>query len=378
MHKINLKKKHLVLGIMSGTSLDGIDYALCEISASKIVLKKMWSHKFTPELYKKISAAANGDLKSYEVAQLHHDLGRYYAAKAPNVKCDYVGLHGQTIFHNPSKKNPATFQIGEPSYLAMKFKVPVISQFRNMDLAVGGQGAPLATLFHKKVFGLKNKIVAVNNIGGISNVTYLPKQTDSKTKVMAFDTGPGNMLIDKAMQHFSKNKKFYDESGDMAARGISNLYLVEKWISATKYISEKPPKSTGRELFGEKYFQKMLNDCKNRGLNPFDTIATITLFTVESIVENYLTVFDKRMPDRIVICGGGAKNNTLMGMLKFRMRSVQSQMEILTSDELGWPSHSIEAAAFALLAYHTMNDVPGNIPEATGAKRAVILGQVTV
>src|ERR1700677_4286756 len=215
------KKKHVVMGIMSGTSLDGVDFALCEITPTDIKLKKIWSTTYPKELRSRILAAASNWLSSYELAQLHHDLGRFYALKIPKVEFDYVGLHGQTVFHNPDPKNPATQQIGEPAYLAAKIKRPVICQFRNMDLAMGGQGAPLATLFHKNVFAKKASSVAVNNLGGISNVTYL-----SGEKILSFDTGPANMLIDYAVERVTKGKKSFDEKGVLASNGIPNQGII--------------------------------------------------------------------------------------------------------------------------------------------------------
>jgi anhydro-N-acetylmuramic acid kinase len=374
---------HKVLGIMSGTSLDGVDYALCEISPSRVKLKKMWSVDYPRELRKRLLAAASDKLSSYGLSQLHHDLGRFYADKAPAVKFDYVGLHGQTIFHNPSKKG-ATFQMGEPAYLAARFNVPVINQFRTMDLALGGQGAPLATLFHKRVFGRKNLNVAVNNLGGISNVTYLPK---SGGKILSFDTGPANILIDGAMARLTKGKQTCDIGGAFAAQGISSTGLVYKWLKHP-YFAKRPPKSTGREEFNEKFLTKALVDCKKAKLGKFDVIATLTEFTALSIALNYER-FLPQWPDVVVLCGGGSKNPTLTKYISHGLKETQwvdilgnkkkdfRPIEVVASDDWGWPSQAIEAAAFALLAFCTMTQKTGNIPQTTGAKRAAVLGQIT-
>jgi anhydro-N-acetylmuramic acid kinase len=382
MTMLNIKKrKHLVLGIMSGTSLDGVDYALCEIGpkSSDVKLKKTHSVTYPKQLKARILAAASNWLSSYELAQLHHDLGRFYAAHAPKVNCDYVGLHGQTIFHNPRKPNPATSQIGEPAYLAAKLGKPVITQFRNMDLAMGGQGAPLATLFHQQVFGKKNQIVAINNLGGISNVTYL-----SKNKVLSFDTGPANILIDYAIERITKHRQSYDIEGRMASRGIPNQILILKWMKHP-FFKKNPPKSTGREEFGPHFFEKIWKDCKAEGLSNEDIVATITGFTARSIADAYAKHLPQ-FPDRVVLSGGGAANPVLQKMIRQELRSTQWQknrykvsapVDVLTTDDLGWPSQSIEAAAFGLLAFQTVTGKAGNLHKTTGATRAAVLGQIT-
>ena len=223
-----------VLGIMSGTSIDSVDYALCTVSKKRIELRELWTANFPGPLREALHAAARGDLKSWAFCQLHHDLGRFYASHAMGgsgkLKAALVGLHGQTVFHNPSKKNPATFQLGEPAHLVEKLRVPVVNNFRVADLAAGGQGAPLATIFHQFVFGERGKHVCVNNLGGISNVTSLDWKVagrrartgarhPAQASVLAFDTGPANMLIDFAMRHFSGGKKHFDRGGAWAARG---------------------------------------------------------------------------------------------------------------------------------------------------------------
>jgi anhydro-N-acetylmuramic acid kinase len=377
------KKGDLVLGIMSGTSFDGVDYALCEISKNNIELKKMWSHGYPASLKKRLLKAAHDELSSYEVAQLHHDLGRFYALKAPTIKCDYVGLHGQTIFHRPHKTLPATYQIGEPAYLGAKLKVPVINQFRNMDLAMGGQGAPLATLFHRAVFSHPKMTVAVNNLGGISNVTYLPAGLASQ-KILSFDTGPANMLIDRAMEHFTKGKTSYDEEGFFASQGLADQGVIDKWLKHP-FFKIKPPKSTGREEFGAVFFKRAIKDCQKARLNPYDTVATFTDFTAMSIAITYAQFLPK-FPDLVVLSGGGAMNPTLVSRIRWALRNIQWEkfknkmtkpVDITTTDALGWPAQSIEAAAFALLAYRTVHGLSGNIPTTTGATRAAILGQIT-
>jgi anhydro-N-acetylmuramic acid kinase len=373
-----------ILGIMSGTSLDGVDYALCEMTKNAIELKGLWSVSYDNELRKRLMKAATDNLSSYEVCQLHHDLGRFYAKHAPPVKFNYVGLHGQTIFHNPSRKAPATFQLGEPAYLAARFNVPVVNQFRTMDLALGGQGAPLATMFHKHVFGgNKNIDVAVNNLGGISNVTFLPASgktspSSRHQKILSFDTGPANILIDLAIHHFTKGKQTFDKEGAFAARGLSSPDLIEKWLKL-KFFKKLPPKSTGREEFGEEFFFKALSDCRRKKLSPHDTVATFTDFTAQSLALSY-EKFLPRMPSIVILCGGGAQNPTLRIMIRKALNERQfgKLIVVTTTDALGWPAQSIEAAAFALLAFTSMNGLPGNICETTGARKAAVLGQISL
>src|SRR5579872_2129498 len=199
---------------MSGTSIDGVDYALCDADREAIVLRRWWSVPFPAGLRHRLHAAAGDAAKTYELAQLHHDLGRFYARHAMDglagVKVDLTGLHGQTVFHNPSRSRPATLQIAEPAYLVEALKAPVVNNFRAGDIAAGGQGAPLATIFHQWVFACRGAHVCVNNLGGISNVTSLDWRGNRRA-VMAFDTGPANVLIDMAMRHLTGGRKQMDK-----------------------------------------------------------------------------------------------------------------------------------------------------------------------
>lgn len=358
-----------VLGIMSGTSIDSVDYALCDIAAGKVRLLRHWQVPFSRALKHRLHAAARGECSSHELAQLHHDLGRFYARHAEG-KPQLVGVHGQTIYHNPSKSNAATLQIGEPAWLTGRLRIPVISNFRAADLAAGGQGAPLATMFHLHAFGDQGRHVCVNNLGGISNVTSIDWRRGKQPKVMAFDTGPANVLIDIAVRHFTKGKSHFDRNGAWARRGKVQQTLVEEWL-AHPYFARKPPKSTGRELFGESFWNREFPRMQKAGLGKFDVVATLTAFTVRSIALNYERHLSAA-PDRMILTGGGAANAALVAAIKKEL-SVQT----ITSAEIAWPLQSIEAAAFALLAWLRFMGKPGNLPETTGAKRPVLLGQIT-
>ncbi len=330
---------------MSGTSIDSVDYALCEIGGPRIKLRAFWSARFPAALRETLREAAKGNLPSHQLAQAHHDLGRFYAAHAtpPGSPCsDVVGLHGQTIFHNPSAKNPATFQLGEPAYLAERLRVPVISNFRAADIAAGGQGAPLATIFHELVFARRGEHVCVNNLGGISNVTSLDWREARRPRVMAFDTGPANMLIDLAMRYLTDDKNSLDKNGRWAARGRPSGDILRRWLKHD-YFRRQPPKSTGPELFGEPFFKTAQRDMK--GLTPFDQLATLTEFTARSLALNY-KMHLPGLPRRIILSGGGAANPPLVAAIarQFSDRPV----EIQTSESCGWPVQAIEPAAFAL------------------------------
>jgi anhydro-N-acetylmuramic acid kinase len=368
-------KKRLVLGIMSGTSIDSVDYALCEIAGRGIALRAAWSAPFPRALQAILRAAARGELPSHQLAQAHHDLGRFYAARAlppAGEPPQLIGLHGQTVFHNPSARNPATLQLGEPAYLAERLRVPVINNFRAADMAAGGQGAPLATIFHERVFARRGQHVCVNNLGGISNVTSLDWRHGPRPRVLAFDTGPANMLIDLAMLHFTAGKMSMDKNGDWAARGKPCEKILRRWLRHN-YFRKKPPKSTGREMFGEPFLKTAMQDMK--GMSQYDQIATLTEFTARSIALNY-KLHLPQVPQRIILTGGGASNSQLVRAI--RCQFPDHPVVVQTSDSCGWPVLAIEPAAFALLADLRMRRQPGNFPQTTGARHSALLGQETL
>ena len=363
-------KKRLVLGIMSGTSLDGVDYALCEIGAG-VRLLEFWSAAFPPRRRRALHSAAAGELRSHALGQLHHDLGRFYAAHArPQRRPDAAGLHGQTVFHHPSPTAPATLQLGEPAYLAEALCAPVVSNFRAADIAAGGQGAPLATMYHRMAFARRGEALCVNNIGGISNVTALDWRRGRQPRVLAFDTGPGNVLIDMAARHFTHGKQAMDKNGRRALRGAPVNPLVESWLRHS-YFQKPPPKSTGRELFGEPFFARASQDLRNA--SPEDALATFTEFTAGSIALNYRLHLGFE-PSRILLTGGGSLNPALVAAIA---RRFGGGVQIVSSESMGWPPQAIEPAAFALLAWLRLDGLPGNLPETTGARRPVLLGQIT-
>ncbi len=370
-------KKRLVLGIMSGTSIDSVDYALCRIDGRSIELRAFWSANCPAALRETLHAAARGELKSHALAQAHHDLGRFYArhAAAPQGsgggRPEWAGMHGQTVFHHPSRRDPATLQLGEAAYLAERLRVPVVSNFRAADMAAGGQGAPLATIFHQFVFARRGEHVCVNNLGGISNVTSLDWRRGGRPRVLAFDTGPANVLIDLAARYGTEGKLAMDKDGRRAARGRPAERLLRRWLEHD-YFRLKPPKSTGREMFGEPFFEMALRQMGRLG--PFDQAATLTEFSARSLALNYRLHLPS-LPQRVILTGGGALNPTLVRAIGRQFAG--GAVDIRTSENFGWPVQAIEPAAFALLAYLRMERKPGNLAQTTGARRSVLLGQVS-
>jgi anhydro-N-acetylmuramic acid kinase len=367
----------LVLGIMSGTSIDGVDYALCEVGHSSIRLIKHWARAFPAVLQCRLHAAAANECSAHELAQLHHDLGRLFAqqAKPLRPRPALVGLHGQTVYHNPDRRAPATLQLGEPAYLAEALRVPVISNFRAGDIAAGGQGAPLATLFHKSVFAQRGRHVCVNNLGGISNVTSLDWRRGREPHIMAFDTGPANVLIDLAMRELTRGRQHCDQDGAWAKAGVVHEGLLARWLQHP-FFAVRPPKSTGRELFGEVFWRAEQKRIRAARLLSRDIVATLTELTARSLALNYQKHL-RSVPDSVVLCGGGARNGFLVARITSALNELNPSVRVAPSTELGWPVQAIEPAAFGLLAFQRWHHRPANIPSTTGAHRAVCLGQIT-
>ncbi|MBM3880434.1 MAG: anhydro-N-acetylmuramic acid kinase [Verrucomicrobia bacterium] len=378
MSAVTSKHPTLVLGIMSGTSIDSVDYALCAVTETSVMLWRHWQVGFPAALRRRLHGAARGAASAWELGQLHHDLGRFYATGAKEgprqPRPALVGLHGQTVFHHPDPRSPATLQIGEPAWLVEALRVPVVANFRSADLAAGGQGAPLATQFHRVAFACPGEFVCVNNLGGISNVTALDWRRGREPRVQAFDTGPANVLLDLALRHFTRGRWHFDRGGAWAARGRVAEGLVERWL-AHPFFRMRPPKSTGRELFGEPFWRDALAASVRAKLTRYDLVATLTEFTARSVALNYRLHLGG-MPTRVILTGGGAANPQLLNRIAHQLRAWNGRIRVLSSDEVGWPLQAIEAAAFALLAFYRWRGLPGNIPSTTGARRAAMLGQL--
>lgn len=395
-----------VAGIMSGTSADGIDVAVVRIQARPgrknknaagmarprslapaLTLVAHEGFPFPAALRKAVLAAMNaGAISTAELARLNWRLGIAYAeavkatAARHRVKLDLIGCHGQTLYHQPraaayaGRNFGCTWQAGEAQVLAAELRVPVVSNFRPADILAGGQGAPLVPLLDYALFADARRGRVLQNIGGIANLTAIPAGAQPRA-VLAFDTGPGNMVIDAlAMALFARP---FDRNGALAAKGAVLMPVLQAALQ-DRYFRLKPPRTAGREQFGREYAARFLDHCRAFSSRGEDALATATALTAETIARSYaqfVRPLMKRGPVDFVVSGGGARNRALMAMLQARLAPMGC--ELAASGDFGWPVEAKEAAAFALLAWHTWHRLPGNIPAATGARRAVLLGQVT-
>lgn len=370
----------LVLGLISGTSADGVDAVIVEINgkgeALKITQKAFKTYRFSPELQDEIIRVSHERVNSGDISSLNFRLGKFFGESAlrlinesriPFSRIKLIGSHGQTISHLPGR---ASLQIGEPSIIAAITGKITIADFRPADIAAGGEGAPLSCLLHYELFKKKGTCTLVINIGGISNFTLI-SSSGSKKDVFAFDTGPGNMIIDSIVRIMSNGKKRFDENGEIASQARVNREILEELLGHP-FISKKPPKSTGREEFGGPIVKRLLEVIKRKKEKIENIIATVTAFTVESIYLNYKKFIKPYNVSRIVVTGGGVENNFIMRLLREKF----SPIPVYTFEDFGLNSHSTEAVAFALLAYETYHGRPGNIPSATGAKKEAILGKI--
>lgn len=379
-----------VAGVMSGTSADGIDVALVRIApggdAPKIKLLAHHATAYPPELRRKVLAAMNAQQTSTaELARLNWRLGVAYAEavrdalKRTPLKLDLVGCHGQTVYHQAmaaayaSRRIACTWQLGEPSLIAGAVGVPVVSNFRPADMAAGGQGAPLVPLLDYTMFAHPKRARVLQNIGGIGNLTAIAAGANAKS-LIAFDTGPGNMVMDALMKRlFNKN---YDRDGRTAARGRVLRRVVDAALRAS-YFKKRPPKTAGREQFGSTFTDDFLKACNRAGGRPEDAVASAAALTAESIALAYDRFVQpplKDAPVDFIVSGGGSRNGTLMSMLSELLE--RPGRRVFVSDAAGVPSQAKEAMAFALLAWQTWHGLAGNVPAATGATRAVVLGEI--
>lgn len=373
-----------VVGLMSGTSLDGIDAALVRINgfaeSTKVELIEFINEDIPEKLKMEVMDCFSVNRSNVElICSVNFKLGYLFAdavkkvcakAKFDISKLDLIGSHGQTIYHIPSPYDDmirSTLQIGEPAVIAYETGTVVVSNFRTMDMAAGGQGAPLVP-YTEYLLYRSGKNRALQNIGGIGNVTVIPAKC-SMDYMYAFDTGPGNMIIDEVVRRLKGQK--YDKGGNYAASGKVNKNLLDELMSI-KYINEAPPKTTGREFFGSQFVDELL---KNWGhLESNDIIATVTMFTAKSIAENYRNyIFNKCKIDEVILGGGGSYNDTLVSMLK----KLLPECRVIIQEDLGYSSDAKEAIAFAVLANETIKGCYGNVLGATGAKERVILGNIT-
>ena len=345
----------LAVGLMSGTSADGVSAALVRIGPGRAV--RVLRHITEPySLSEQTAILALRDASTSVLSEVNFRLGRRFAAAARRVmkgaKPRVIGSHGQTVWHAPGRH---TLQIGEPSIIAEETGVDVVADFRPRDIAAGGQGAPLVPFFDEFVFGGSTSRVALN-IGGMANVTLLGART------IAFDTGPGNALIDDMVRRFTRGRETFDRGGRIARSGRIDTRLLARLLRHP-YFRKSPPKSTGRELFGPDFAGSIRPSA--------DAIATLTIFTAQTIAEA-IHRFARPFPAEVIASGGGVFNDTLMGHLAWLL----APAPVASSEAYGLPPLAKECAAFALLAARAIQGLPNTIPSATGARRAVSAGKI--
>lgn len=381
------KDRKLVIGLMSGTSVDGIDAALIELCGhgkdTTAKLLHFINSPFSPSMRQRIMQLFNGG-SSAELCHMNFLLGHLFADAALALcrsnhispdEIDLIGSHGQTIYHIPEPIEDtgyqirSTLQIGEPAIIAAKTGAVTVGNFRVADMALMGNGAPLVPYSEYLLYADNTRTVALQNIGGIGNITVLPKGCDIN-QIMAFDTGPGNMVIDAAMELLTNGRQTYDDGGQLGLSGQVYLPLLQQFLQDT-YFAKKPPKTTGREYFGAQYTKQFVAAAQNLGLSAADIIATATAITSHSIaqaIEQLVPAVHR--PQRLIVGGGGSYNACLLAQL----RTLLPQVEVLTNEDLGLSSDAKEAVAFAVLANEAIHTGCSNVPAATGALRATVLG----
>ena len=389
MKKLLRKNEMIVAGMMSGTSADGINVALVRLKGppaersaeGRIELLGHAEYAYPKKVRAAVLAAMNAKQASVaDLARLSFLLGELYSdavlatEKLSRRKVQLVGCHGQTLYHQSESKNflghkiAATWQTGEGAIIAARTGVPVVADFRPADMAAGGKGAPLVPFLDYMLFRDARIGRIVQNIGGIANLTAIPPNT-STDRVIAFDTGPGNMVIDQLVSRITQGGQTYDRDGAIAASGQIDPKLLAKLLR-DKYFRAKPPKTAGREQYGAEFVSKLLDT----ELSSEDLIATATALTAESIalgVRNFVT--PEMRVDEVFVSGGGTHNPTLMRMLAKAMNPIP----VKESSEVGLDVDAKEAIAFAVMAYETAHQRPSNVPMATGARRSVVLGKLT-
>lgn len=387
-------QKNLVIGIMSGTSMDGIDTALVEISgfgtATCLNLIKFHTFAFPEKIKNVLFEVVKGKLISAcEFSNLNTLLGELFAECALGLlkmsditpeKIDIIGSHGQTIFHNPCKTDylgypiSTTLQIGDGSVIAQITGITTISDFRTADIALGGQGAPLVPYFDFITLGSNEYNRVILNIGGIGNISLLPAGQNSD-KVIASDTGPGNMIIDALMKYYSKGLSFYDKDGKWCGKGTVNVLLLEQMMQ-NPYIKRGIPKTTGRELFGEDYTLNLIKE--NSEISKYDLVATATKFTVLTIADFIKRFCIKKgtpkKPWQLLVSGGGYYNPCIMAGFKKEL----PDFEVTGTSKYNIPEDAKEAIAFAVLANEAFMGHINVLPHTTGAAHGAILGKISL
>lgn len=401
------------IGLISGTSVDGIDAAFVEITGRDIDLQiKLLAGETYPypsALREQILEVCGGKaLSMAELAALDDAIATQFALAAQSIQVGYppahlIGSHGQTVFHRPPRKQGSrgvgeqgstgvgeqgrgrkidseflgySLQLGRGEVISDLTNVPTVSNFRAADIAAGGEGAPLVPKVDAYLFTHATKYRCIQNLGGIGNVAYLPsrEQPNWEQQVCGWDTGPGNSLLDLAVQKLTNSQQSFDKNGSWAAQGTPCQILVNEWLKQD-FFQQSPPKSTGRELFGEAYLNQCWQDAQAYELTPADWLATLTELTIASVVHSYRN-FLPQMPNQVLLCGGGSHNLYLRQRLSEKLAG---ESEVLTTDEVGVSADFKEAIAFAILAYWRFScSFPGNLPQVTGARQPMLLGDIFI
>ncbi|MEA5593862.1 anhydro-N-acetylmuramic acid kinase [Rivularia sp. UHCC 0363] len=375
-----------VIGLMSGTSVDGIDAALVDIFGTgldlKIELIAGETYPYPREIRERIlSCCAGQTISMLEFAELDDAVALSFAKAAIAIqsghqKATLIGSHGQTVYHRPlmeydKGKLGYSLQIGRGILISQLTSITTVNDFRAADIALGGQGAPLVPRVDAALLSHNSESRCIQNIGGIGNVTYIPANDGNwLSQIRGWDTGPGNSLLDLAVEHLTDGAKTYDEDGNWASSGTPDFTLVEQWLKQ-EYFHIPPPKSTGRELFGVDYLHQCIKDAASFQLSSADFLATLTELTAASIVSSYHN-FLPEMPHRVFLCGGGCRNL----YLKHRLQQLLGTIPVSTTNEVGLDADFKEAIAFAVLAYWRQTGSPGNLPAATGATQEALLGNI--
>lgn len=386
------KDKKCVIGLMSGTSVDGIDAAIVEITghglATAVDLLAFETFRFPPGVPQRILALCRPDTgRVDDICEMNFYIGHLFAEAVKHIlrksgmrasDIDLIGSHGQTIHHLPKdtsadfndSRYPSTLQVGEPAVIAHETGIPTIADFRVADMAAGGQGAPLVSYSDYLLFRNREKTVGLLNIGGIANLTVLPAN-GTFDAVSAADTGPGNMCIDAVVSEITEGAEHYDKDGTRAAAGTAHQRLIGEWLKHP-FFQLSPPKTTGREMFGHTYAMECLAACREYGLSDNDCIATLTELTVQTIAD-YIAKFvtEQNLIDTLYVSGGGVHNQTIMR----RLSELLSGTSVEPVDNSGISADAKEAIAFAILANETLHGNAGNLPSATGASVRKVLGK---
>jgi len=383
----------LAIGLMSGTSHDGVSAALVELDErsrppARLIAFETFPYpaRFRKEL---LAASADERIGAGAISTLNFALGREFGRAAIEIArrarvalsdVAFIGSHGHTFFHLPPRRAArgqvaSTMQLGESAVIAAATGVPVVADFRTMDVALGGEGAPLAPLAHLWMFADPTRGRVVQNIGGIGNATYIaPRARLGDANLVAFDTGPGNTMLDALASRISGGRLRMDRGGRIAARGRVNQPLLAK-LMRNPYFRRRPPKSTGREEFGAHLLDRIVAEARRMRIVDYDLVATVTALTARSIADACRRFIFPRGPvDQMIVTGGGARNPTLMRMIAAEL----PKLEVITAGDAGVDGDALEAVAFAVLGYQMLRGRQGNIPTVTGARAPAVLGKLTL